>query len=60
MLARETNRRLGILRPIADETSQLLHAVAEREGARLHLVTGQRRYQPEPQLFSPHLIVPAI
>ena len=39
MLARETNRRLGTPRPIPADTIELLHAVAEREGARLHLVT---------------------
>jgi hypothetical protein len=39
MLARETNRRLGTLRPIPAETTELLHTVAEREGAQLHLLT---------------------
>ena len=39
MLARETNRRLGTAEPIPGDTVQLLHATAEREGARLHLVT---------------------
>jgi molybdopterin/thiamine biosynthesis adenylyltransferase len=39
MLARETNRRLGTAEPIPADTVQLLHATAEREGARLHLVT---------------------
>ncbi|TVS89901.1 Rv1355c family protein [Mycobacterium helveticum] len=39
MLARETNRRLGTPRPIPTDTTDLLHTVAEREGARLHLVT---------------------
>ncbi len=38
-LARETNRRLGTAQPIADRTAQLLRDVAEREGARLHLLT---------------------
>jgi molybdopterin/thiamine biosynthesis adenylyltransferase len=41
MLARETNRRLGKPQSIAAETIGLLHAVAEREGARLHLLTGR-------------------
>ena len=41
MLARETNRRLGTPRPIPDDTVALLHAAAEREGARLHLLTGR-------------------
>jgi molybdopterin/thiamine biosynthesis adenylyltransferase len=40
MLARETNRRLGTSRPIAADTVEWLHTVAEREGARLHLLTG--------------------
>lgn len=39
MLARETNRRLGTSRPIPAHTIELLHAIAEREGAQLHLVT---------------------
>ncbi|MGH3970051.1 MAG: Rv1355c family protein, partial [Mycobacterium sp.] len=41
MLARETNRQLGKPCPIAVETVELLHIVAEREGARLHLLTGR-------------------
>ncbi len=40
MLARETNRRRGIPKAIADETIELLTAAAEREGARLYLLTG--------------------
>jgi molybdopterin/thiamine biosynthesis adenylyltransferase len=39
MLARETNRRPGMSRPIATRTIELLHKIAEREGARLDLVT---------------------
>jgi molybdopterin/thiamine biosynthesis adenylyltransferase len=39
MLARETNRHRGTLRPLDDQTIKLLAATAEREGARLHLVT---------------------
>ncbi|HSS25362.1 MAG TPA: Rv1355c family protein, partial [Mycobacterium sp.] len=39
MLARETNRRIGTSRPIAADTIERLHSVAEREGARLHLLT---------------------
>jgi hypothetical protein len=38
-LARETNRRLGTAQPIAERTAQLLRDVAEREGARLRLLT---------------------
>jgi molybdopterin/thiamine biosynthesis adenylyltransferase len=38
MLARETNRRLGMSHAIPAQTIKLLHAVAEREGAQLHLV----------------------
>ncbi|MGB9227127.1 Rv1355c family protein [Mycobacterium sp.] len=41
MLARETNRRLGTSRPIPAQTIELLHTIAEREGAQLHLVTGR-------------------
>jgi molybdopterin/thiamine biosynthesis adenylyltransferase len=39
MLARETNRRLGKPHPIAGDTIELLHTTAEKEGARLHLLT---------------------
>lgn len=39
MLARETNRRLGVSRPIAADTIEALAAAARREGGRLHLVT---------------------
>jgi molybdopterin/thiamine biosynthesis adenylyltransferase len=39
MLAREANRRLGTAQPIADGTIRILHDAAEREGARLHLLT---------------------
>ncbi len=39
MLARETNRRLGTSRPIPTHTIELLHTIAEREGAQLNLVT---------------------
>jgi hypothetical protein len=38
-LARETNRRMGTARPIADDTAQRLRDVVEREGAGLHLLT---------------------
>jgi hypothetical protein len=38
MLVRETNRRPGVADPIAADTIDLLHAVAEREGARLHVL----------------------
>ncbi|MGB8211122.1 MAG: Rv1355c family protein [Mycobacterium sp.] len=41
MLARETNRRLGTPRPIAADTIRQLHGVTEREGARLHVLTGR-------------------
>lgn len=41
MLARETNRRLGTPQPIPAETIELLHTCAQREGARLHLLTGR-------------------
>jgi molybdopterin/thiamine biosynthesis adenylyltransferase len=41
MLARETNRRLGTSCPIAAGTIELLRTVAEREGARLNLLTGR-------------------
>jgi molybdopterin/thiamine biosynthesis adenylyltransferase len=39
MLARETNRRPGMSRPIAARTVELLHNIAKREGAQLYLVT---------------------
>ncbi|HTX93565.1 MAG TPA: Rv1355c family protein [Mycobacterium sp.] len=39
MLARETNRRLGTSHPIPAPTIELLHTIAEREGARLSLLT---------------------
>jgi molybdopterin/thiamine biosynthesis adenylyltransferase len=41
MLARETNRRLGTPRPISADAIEMLRAIAEREGARLHLLTGR-------------------
>ena len=39
MLNREANRRLGTAQPLADDTVRILHAAAEREDARLHLLT---------------------
>ncbi len=39
MLRREANRRLGTARPVAEDTIRFLHAAAEREGARLHVLT---------------------
>ena len=39
MLARETNRRVGTSHPIPADTIELLHTIAEREGAQLYLVT---------------------
>jgi molybdopterin/thiamine biosynthesis adenylyltransferase len=41
MSVRETNRLLGTPSPIPADTVEVLHALAEREGARLHLVTGR-------------------
>jgi len=41
MLARETNRQVGTPQPIPAETVDRLHAIAAREGAGLHLVSGQ-------------------
>jgi hypothetical protein len=41
MLARETNRTKGTPTPIADNTIELMDAVAEREGAVLHLLTAR-------------------
>lgn len=41
MLARETNRHHGTPRSLDDQTIKLLTVTAEREGARLHLLTGQ-------------------
>ncbi|MDT5166419.1 MAG: hypothetical protein QOC88_3313 [Mycobacterium sp.] len=39
MLNREANRRLGTAKPVADETIQSLNTAAEREGARLQVLT---------------------
>jgi molybdopterin/thiamine biosynthesis adenylyltransferase len=39
MLNREANRRLGTARPVADDTIRILHTAAEREGARLHVLS---------------------
>ncbi len=39
MLARETNRHHGKQRSLPDDVVDRLHAAAEREGARLHLLT---------------------
>jgi molybdopterin/thiamine biosynthesis adenylyltransferase len=39
MLARETNRHGGTLQSLDDQTIKLLTVTAEREGARLHLLT---------------------
>ena len=39
MLARETNRHRGTSQSLDDQTIKLLIATAEREGARLHLLT---------------------
>jgi molybdopterin/thiamine biosynthesis adenylyltransferase len=39
MLNREANRRLGTAQPVADATIEILHTAAEREGARLHVLT---------------------
>lgn len=39
MLARETNRHHGTLQSLNDQTIKSLTATAEREGARLHLLT---------------------
>lgn len=39
MLARETNRHRGTLQSLDDQTIKLLTVTAEREGARLHLLT---------------------
>jgi hypothetical protein len=41
MLARETNRQLGKSHPISADTIELMSTAAEREGARLHLLTGR-------------------
>jgi molybdopterin/thiamine biosynthesis adenylyltransferase len=40
MLARETNRRLGTPGRVPADAIELLHSVSQREGARLHVVTG--------------------
>jgi len=39
MLARETNRHQGRAQPVADDTIEILNTVANREGARLQVLT---------------------
>jgi molybdopterin/thiamine biosynthesis adenylyltransferase len=39
MLNRDANRRLGTAQPVAEATIRILHTAAEREGARLHVLT---------------------
>lgn len=41
MLVRETNRHRGTPQPLDEQTAKLLTVTAEREGARLHLLTGR-------------------
>ncbi|MDT5051795.1 MAG: hypothetical protein QOF66_161 [Mycobacterium sp.] len=41
MIARETNRNHGTPHPLADDTAGLLHAAAQREGARLEVLTAR-------------------
>src|SRR6185437_12959622 len=41
MLARETNRRRGTPSTLPEGAVELLHSVADREGARLRLLTGR-------------------
>ncbi|BCO89813.1 MULTISPECIES: Rv1355c family protein [Mycobacterium] len=41
MIVRETNRHRGTPQPLDDQTTKLLTVTAEREGARLHLLTGR-------------------
>jgi molybdopterin/thiamine biosynthesis adenylyltransferase len=41
MIARETNRNLGTPQPITETTAELLNAAAQREGARLQLLTSR-------------------
>jgi molybdopterin/thiamine biosynthesis adenylyltransferase len=41
MLARETNRRIGVASSMRADTIELLHTVSQREGARLHLLTSR-------------------
>jgi molybdopterin/thiamine biosynthesis adenylyltransferase len=41
MLMRETNRRIGTPSPIPSDTIELLHTIADQEGARLQLLTGR-------------------
>jgi molybdopterin/thiamine biosynthesis adenylyltransferase len=41
MIARETNRNHGTPHPLADDTAALLQAAAQREGARLQLLTAR-------------------
>ena len=41
MIARETNRNHGTPHPLADDTAGQLHAAAQREGARLEVLTAR-------------------
>ena len=41
MLARETNRRIGVASSMRADTIELLHKVSRREGALLHLLTSR-------------------
>jgi hypothetical protein len=52
MLARETNRRRGIPQAIDDETIELLTAAAQREGARLRLLTHESDLSHAATIFS--------
>ena len=51
MLARGTNRHHGNPQPIDDNIMEMLTAAAEREGARLHLLTGERQLSCAATIF---------
>jgi molybdopterin/thiamine biosynthesis adenylyltransferase len=52
MLHRETNRRLGVSRPIAAETVTQLQDVARREGARLCLLQAREDIEKVASIFA--------
>jgi molybdopterin/thiamine biosynthesis adenylyltransferase len=52
MLDRETNRHHGVPRAIDGETVATLHALARREGARLHLLTSRPDIEAAAALFA--------
>jgi len=52
MLIREANRRLGIAQPVAESVLDALRAAAEREGARLHILTAPEGIARAAEIFA--------